>query len=616
MRGRGIGPRAVLLAIAASALVLQASIPRVSAQPDVDRLRAIVRAVEGDVTVRGVADAAWSPLLLRQILSTGDRIRTGANGKVIFQVGELGAAEIGPNSIALVRDVRRTEEDGRPTDRVFIDLLGGRIDGSLRRLQGRTGDYRFYTPVGTIGVRGTTLRVVVAAPPNAGAASLDIAQVRSAGAVVDLLDGAASFSGPAGEVPIGAESRLGVLADGSTFPRSLPADVKAELQAFRDEAARIVADPNYVPGTGGPVPPPPDSGLPYEALIDRLQARMVGLLEAYERCDEMGFIDHLSDDFRGQFRATEASTFFDKWRVRDSLEETCRELFNRRVEVNVRTVRLFESNLVAELTLDWRERFYRRSSGDETMRENLRSTMRWRWDDVAEDWYLVWWEGDPIFTLFDPVTGEANTSLCDVSWDGEVDTLGDSGAVESYTGKSVCIKNSTLYLNGTTLEVIGGTFDIENSTLVGPGSVVVSGATVNATGSTVSGGAAVTISSSTGAFSSCTFDGAPLTLTDVSSFNVSGGSFMSSPSDGILFSGSISSVSISSSVFDANGSNGLDASAATGGAGAISSSNNTYSNHTVATALVGNCGDTALVTTQNDAFTGNTAGDTNCVTKL
>ncbi len=90
---------------------------------------AVLLSVEGDVTVRKAGMQNWQPAQTNQVLKTGDRVRTGDNGRAMARLGDNRIQRVPPNSTFDVE----ARADGKPGVNVkqggmflFIrDLFGG-----------------------------------------------------------------------------------------------------------------------------------------------------------------------------------------------------------------------------------------------------------------------------------------------------------------------------------------------------------------------------------------------------------------------------------------------------------------------------------------------------------
>jgi hypothetical protein len=166
-----------------------------------------------------VRGASFSSPVRREVpLRSGDRIRTGADGRVQLRFSDGALMSIQPGSDfridAYTFDAVR--------QRGFFELM----QGSVRTVSGSIGkrdreDWRLKTPTATIGIRGTEFTVdETVCPPTGCAAGSE------AGLVVSVVAGRVAVTNEAGsiEVPAGATLRL---RDARTVPALAAATVRA-----------------------------------------------------------------------------------------------------------------------------------------------------------------------------------------------------------------------------------------------------------------------------------------------------------------------------------------------------------------------------------------------------
>ena len=130
--------------------------PCVAAQPV-----GLVATLEGDVQVRRAGDEAYSRASLRMEVRLGDRLRTGANGKVRVLFHDESELVLGTDSeIEVTEYLYRHETKERKS---LLDLVRGKIRFQVTRFfLERKPDYYLQTPTAVVGVRGTegVLKVV------------------------------------------------------------------------------------------------------------------------------------------------------------------------------------------------------------------------------------------------------------------------------------------------------------------------------------------------------------------------------------------------------------------------------------------------------------------------
>lgn len=451
----------------------------------VGKHRAVAVTVEGKVERQPAGSTEWSGLSAGQQLGIGDSIRTGEDGKVSVRIGDLGVFDVVPKTTVRLLDLARRRPRGAGDDKtvenIKLDLKKGTIRGLLMKPATGTGSYRIQTPINVVGVRGTTFKVTVGDVDDENPMN------------VWLLDGVLEILASLGD---GEKTNLNPnqsyeLVKGRPRVGPLSMEAARELKEFRERAKEVLS--KRFPGDEAPAA---DTALVTESRFeDRSETDISGLLpavadlfEAYERGQEARFLARVADDFRGQWNANNAATFLDKLRLRDSLHEDFRNFRLQEFEVNVRSLRRYTGGAF-EVEADWRERQFLLGESAETRRAERRSRLRWRRDRDRE-WRLIWWDGDPLFALYNPLTGALAdaSSLCDVTFKNGV--FGANGAPVFDSGtlvdQDVCITNATVNLNGSTLTMTRGSLVIENSTLNGPGTIQVNGTDVTMTGSTIS----------------------------------------------------------------------------------------------------------------------------------
>lgn len=204
-----------------------------AAQPAAPDDAAEVLVSEGDTTlVRG--RSLSTPVRPDVPIRSGDRIRTGEDGRVQLRFADGALISIQPRSEFHVEDWAY----GGGRERSLLGLTRG----ALRAVSGRIGkrspdDWRLTTPTATIGIRGTAFSVAETVCPSAGCPT-----GTDPGLVVAVTEGRVVVANAAGsvEVPAGATLRV---RDATTRPalavaaprgaagvrRSAPAPVNAPM---------------------------------------------------------------------------------------------------------------------------------------------------------------------------------------------------------------------------------------------------------------------------------------------------------------------------------------------------------------------------------------------------
>lgn len=217
------------------------------AQPAASDDAAQVLVSEGDTTlVRG--RSLSTPVRPDVPIRSGDRIRTGEDGRVQLRFADGALISIQPRSEFVVEEWAY----GGGRERSLLGLSRG----ALRAVSGRIGkrspdDWRLTTPTATIGIRGTAFSVVESVCPAAGCpAGTD------PGLEVAVTEGRVVVANAAGavEVPAGATLRV---RDAMTRP-VLAAAAGRGTPSARRPAGGSRTDPMGPPAAAAP----PEGGPP------------------------------------------------------------------------------------------------------------------------------------------------------------------------------------------------------------------------------------------------------------------------------------------------------------------------------------------------------------------
>jgi hypothetical protein len=113
--------------------------------------------LEGDVDVflKGMKD--WEKARLNQKLKEGDRIRTRLQSKAEIKLSDGSTINISENSIM---DIKELFEKGLTRKSSFMVWMGG-IKARVERLKTKDSEVKFYTPTAALGLRGTTVWLLV-----------------------------------------------------------------------------------------------------------------------------------------------------------------------------------------------------------------------------------------------------------------------------------------------------------------------------------------------------------------------------------------------------------------------------------------------------------------------
>ncbi len=233
-----------------SAGLAQASGPRVEA--------ASVASSTGDTRLMRPS-ALLTPLRPGEPIRTGDRVLTGADGRVELRFGDGALVVVQPKSDFLVEEFRYDQQE----ERSFFRLA----KGAVRTVTGAIGkrrqeDFRLSTPTATIGIRGTDFET---AENPCGATVCEPGE--RPGLVVTVYQGRVAVSNAAGttEVPAGATLYVrnretpASFGNGEPPARRAPARPEAPPEAPRRNG-------NGNGARGGGISPPDDP------LIERAPA--------------------------------------------------------------------------------------------------------------------------------------------------------------------------------------------------------------------------------------------------------------------------------------------------------------------------------------------------------
>ncbi len=219
------------------------------AQPAALEDAAQVLVSEGDTTlVRG--RSLSTPVRPDVPIRSGDRIRTGEDGRVQLRFADGALVSIQPRSEFHVEEWAY----GGGRERSLLGLTRG----ALRAVSGRIGkrspdDWRLTTPTATIGIRGTAFSVAETVCPASGCPAGS-----EPGLVVAVTEGRVVVSNAAGSVDVPAGATLRV-RDASTRPALAAAAPRSGAVVGRPAGAAGVAP------LGPPASAAPPEGAPPEA---------------------------------------------------------------------------------------------------------------------------------------------------------------------------------------------------------------------------------------------------------------------------------------------------------------------------------------------------------------
>ncbi|MEW6103918.1 MAG: PASTA domain-containing protein [bacterium] len=113
--------------------------------------------IEGDVETLLAGKNAWEKAKLNQRLTMGDRIRTKFSSKAELKLSDGSTISLSENSIM---DITELLEKGLTTKSGFKLWMGG-IKARFERLKTKDSEAKFYTPTAVMGLRGTTVWLLV-----------------------------------------------------------------------------------------------------------------------------------------------------------------------------------------------------------------------------------------------------------------------------------------------------------------------------------------------------------------------------------------------------------------------------------------------------------------------
>ena len=115
-----------------------------------------ISGVQGEVEVQSVGSAAWSAGSKDQILSEGDRVKTGSGGFAVLEMAGYGRLNLASDTEV---KVNKKQIQGKMID-AEIDIVVGSLQGELKKLP-KGSNFKFKTPVSVAAVRGTSFLINV-----------------------------------------------------------------------------------------------------------------------------------------------------------------------------------------------------------------------------------------------------------------------------------------------------------------------------------------------------------------------------------------------------------------------------------------------------------------------
>lgn len=125
---------------------------------EIYRNKAVIKKMEGDVTVKFENTNEWVPAKIGMELTEGNYIKTGPGSTVLLAVGIAGRIEIKENSELLLKNIG-TQADGR-AENILMYLAMGEASFDVRFIDKNT-IFETHTPTTVAAVRGTIYIVKV-----------------------------------------------------------------------------------------------------------------------------------------------------------------------------------------------------------------------------------------------------------------------------------------------------------------------------------------------------------------------------------------------------------------------------------------------------------------------
>lgn len=236
-RGRLSGFLAlVVLCFATTAVAQQRRIAIAAGEVEVLSVRGDVRRV-----APGAQLAAARPLPAGTVVKVGDRLLTGADGFAILGLPDGSTVELRPHTELELLDFTGNAKE-------LLRIWLGKVRIKIRKLIGAPNPYQMYSPVATIGVRGTEFEIKVA--------SDEVTTVRVFEGLVEVRDrarlGHRVLLSQGEEVTIyplrGPESPVRfeqIVAENFSRPRQVESALLERFLAFPDPHLDLVENPVY-----------------------------------------------------------------------------------------------------------------------------------------------------------------------------------------------------------------------------------------------------------------------------------------------------------------------------------------------------------------------------------
>lgn len=207
-------------------------------------LEITVTEFEGTVQVTTEGSDEWNQVQLNDELQPGDRIRTGADGRVTLNAPGISVTKLSPNSEIMVEDLTRRTVQRESllgsrelnVNDVRLEAVGGTVQNAVKDHEDVEINYDITTPDAIAGVRGTVFEVGMSDDGSL---------------VTSVLDGEVLLYNPAFENQgrrIGPRrvARLNRGARSPTSTQPMPESDQQRLDQFREQSSRQLEVPPWL----------------------------------------------------------------------------------------------------------------------------------------------------------------------------------------------------------------------------------------------------------------------------------------------------------------------------------------------------------------------------------
>ncbi len=222
---------------------------------DSPKMNASVVSAAGEARIHKAGADDWAPVKAGDVLSEGDKLQTGADGRIELRTPSGNALFIQENTEIGLKTFRVDKKSGLYDNR--LEMKKGKISGIVNKVQGST--FKVETPVAIATVRGTFIQVTLEPASGSGPA---VSQVFFEGGIGDVQNPISGLVQPVG-------AGQNVTSDGSgtlSQPEVTTAEERAAMSESWSDAQssdQMSSDP-AASGDAG------DTGLPGGEGIDSL----------------------------------------------------------------------------------------------------------------------------------------------------------------------------------------------------------------------------------------------------------------------------------------------------------------------------------------------------------